>query len=554
MRLRTAIELLGYVSVTVSDESMLDQDVLVCAPPSGAGMAEGVLRLCAYDARNGHAAVGAHNAHGGPEATGERQALQTDVGVLIAYVEASSVEGGLPMPPPGVVIVAGEVPFERYREDFGRLSDVQALLSYQRNKMYQAFLSSYDIRQFTGMASALLKNPILVTNTDRRLLAYAGEIPEDRPDVRGVVESGYVTDSIESDLEEDGIIRDVRQRRHAVVTIDPTHGNRWAHSIVYCHHMELGRFDVLEVDTPITALDLELIDYAGSLVGVMIERLGVAGSEVGSSSSALVDLISGGFVNELTMRAQVSLTQLPLDESYVMVVIVGRGGGHDYYARAGRRVSANVRRCLWAVHQGKLVVLVPVGNSTSAGFDDYDRAKRIIMRNRRLQELLDNNDMRAFVSEPFAQLEITSVRFAQCLRLEDATSEWEGPRCRFFWEERFRVIAHGAKTFSDMDDMLDKRVVAMALYDRTHGSEFFETAIMSVRYPGSPAEAALALNVHRNTYFYRVNKVRELFLLDLKDGDDRLAVSFTSKVMEGLGDTLLVAADEFPDAWRSVMH
>lgn len=59
---------------------------------------------------------------------------------------------------------------------------------------------------------------------------------------------------------------------------------------------------------------------------------------------------------------------------------------------------------------------------------------------------------------------------------------------------------------------------------------------MSVRFPGSPAEAAEALSVHRNTYFYRVNKIGELFQLDLKDGDDRLALSFTARILEALGE------------------
>ena len=80
--------------------------------------------------------------------------------------------------------------------------------------------------------------------------------------------------------------------------------------------------------------------------------------------------------------------------------------------------------------------------------------------------------------------------------------------------------------------LLDKRVVAMDAYDREHGTAYLETAIMSVRFPGSPAEAASALSVHRNTYFYRMNKVKELFFVDLKDGEDRLALSFTAQVLE----------------------
>ena len=33
-----------------------------------------------------------------------------------------------------------------------------------------------------------------------------------------------------------------------------------------------------------------------------------------------------------------------------------------------------------------------------------------------------------------------------------------------------------------------------------------------------------------------LNKIDELFHLDLKDGDDRLAVSFAAAIMEGLSD------------------
>ena len=62
-----------------------------------------------------------------------------------------------------------------------------------------------------------------------------------------------------------------------------------------------------------------------------------------------------------------------------------------------------------------------------------------------------------------------------------------------------------------------------------------KTTVMSVRSPTSSASTASALSVHRNTYFYRVNKVRELFFIDLKDGDDRLATSFSTSILEGLG-------------------
>jgi sugar diacid utilization regulator len=100
-----------------------------------------------------------------------------------------------------------------------------------------------------------------------------------------------------------------------------------------------------------------------------------------------------------------------------------------------------------------------------------------------------------------------------------------------------------------VDMMLDKRVIAMNLYDLDHGTAYLETACSTVEFPGSPAEAARALNVHRNTYFYRVNKISELFYLDLRKGSDRLAVAFSHRFLAGVGDRMDLASSDLPDIW-----
>lgn len=519
MRVRTIVDTLGCLSFSTPDEGIMDRDVIVHTGSVPTGCADSLLFLVPF---------------GGRLPWRERT---RDEGILLVHVPMMQGEtlDDLKHPPAGVVFVASSRPYDEFLSAFKSLPQACALLSLRRSQLHTAFLHSYDVRQFAEKAQPIIGNPLLITNSDHRLLASAGSIPDDREDVREVIEHGYVSNSVQSDLESDGIIRDVRLRRHAVLTEDPRFGQRWVHSIVYVHHMEMGRFDVLESDNPITPLDLELIDYAGTLVGVMIERLGVAGGRVGSGSSVLRDLINGSFINEETMRSQMSLTRLPLGETYVMLAVVGqRGAGPDYYTRAGRMVAETMRLCLWTVEGNILAVLAPVGKSPAAGYDGYLRARKALLSNRRLRSVLENNDMYAYASEPFEELGMAAGRFSQCVELMDAVGEERTGRIRLFWEERFRVLACSAKSFDQMEAMIDKRVVAMLLYDRDHGTQYLDTAVMSVSCPGSPAEAADALNVHRNTYFYRVNKVRELFYLDLKDGDDRLAVAFTTRILEGL--------------------
>lgn len=549
MKLRTVINELACTAHRQTRLELLDADVLLTPEYDVSAPSDMLLvRLCRLE-----------DWEAGSVRPDEGQVLLVHVGAKMP--EGLSLTGD-------VVAVAHPSSYDDLRAIFLDMPSRVAVLELLRERMFHAFLGSYDLAQFARKSSEVLGNPVIITNADQRLLASAGDFPADAEDVQEVLRQGYLSEEVSSCLLADGLIDMVRHARHSVLSAVPRYGRHWVTSMVYYHHLELGRFDVMEKDRSITGLDLELIDYAGSLAGIMIDRLGAAGERVGAGSSVLSDLISGSFANEKTMLAQLSVTHLPLDVSYVLMALSGQvGADRAYLSKVGGIVARSVRDCLWCVADDVLAVLVPVGKSEAVGFDDYARAARRLSGNAQLTSVLENNGLRAFVSEPFSDLTQAKARFGQCRVLVEAAAAGRvgagavpgeggaagGPgasggaagtpvrpdpsaRIAFFWEHRFATLAATAASADQVDMMLDKRVVAMAAYDRAHQTSYLETAIMSVRYPGSPAEAAAALNVHRNTYFYRMNKVKELFYLDLKDGDDRLALSFSAQVMAGMAE------------------
>lgn len=519
MKLRTVLNELECGEARVGRDGLLDVDVIL-TPEYGANIPADarLLRLCRYE----------DLAAGRVKATGARQVMLAHAGSKLP--EGVRVAGD-------VVVVEHRLSYEDLRMAFLDLPARAAVLELRRDKMFDAFLSSYDLVQFARRSSAVLGNPVIISNADNRLLATAGEFPADAADVQEVLSQGYVSEAVNSELEADGIVAAVRHARHSIISSVPRYGRHWVTSIIYYHHLEMGRYDVMESDRPITGFDLELVDYAAQLAGIMIERLGAAGERVGAGSSVLSDLVEGSFVNEQTLRAQVLMTHLPLDVSYVLLVVTGqRNADKDYHARIGTMAARAVRNCLWCAREDCLVMLAPIGKNESAGYDDYARARRLLGSNKAFTGMLANNELSAYVSEPFDELAKCPGRLRQAADLSCALAD-RAPAgsIRYFWEHRFAAIAKVAGSPDALEAMLDKRVVAMADYDREHGTAYLQTAIMSVRYPGSPAEAAAALNVHRNTYFYRMNKVRELFFIDLKDGDDRLALSFSASIMEAGG-------------------
>ncbi|HQQ89484.1 MAG TPA: helix-turn-helix domain-containing protein [Oscillospiraceae bacterium] len=47
-----------------------------------------------------------------------------------------------------------------------------------------------------------------------------------------------------------------------------------------------------------------------------------------------------------------------------------------------------------------------------------------------------------------------------------------------------------------------------------------------------PVSAARELHIHRNTLLYRINKIRELTEIDLRDGDERLKIQLYLKFLK----------------------
>lgn len=515
MRLRTVLNELPLTGYQVQDPSLLGWDVVVSpADYEGRGM-EGVVVL----------ATSEQVERLGSPREGE--------GLVLEYLRGAASE--LPLrPPTGVVAASGDVAPPEFRDAFLRLVSRSGVLAVSRERLFKAFLSSYDIQQFADHASGVLRNPVLISNTDHKVLASAGDLPQGVRELRDVIASGYVTDEVASLMEADGLIRQARATRVPVVSEKGTTGVRNVSSIIYYHHLELGRLDVFEV-RPLTGLDLELVDYAGALAGIMIDRLGVAGERVGMGSTVLADLLDGKLSSVDAMRALVTLLGGADGARYDLVSVVGEeGADRDYYLKAGQVMQACLEDVIWTVRDGSVVLLLTLEKDERPGFDAYDQFENLVLKNRGFCDFLERNGMDAYVCEPFEDFSLAGASLRQCTGLRQALEgrSAQGPRVHFFWHERFAVMGWSAKRDGKLAALLDKRVVAMAAYDRRRHTSYLQTAVMSVRYPGEPVVAAEALSVHRNTYFYRVNKIRELFYLDLKDGDDRLAVAFTARLLE----------------------
>lgn len=72
----------------------------------------------------------------------------------------------------------------------------------------------------------------------------------------------------------------------------------------------------------------------------------------------------------------------------------------------------------------------------------------------------------------------------------------------------------------------------LMLYDKENGTDFLETLKQYIFYSSSPGEAAKILNIHRNTLFYRINKIKDMTGISLEHGDEICKIFLSIRLLE----------------------
>ena len=82
-----------------------------------------------------------------------------------------------------------------------------------------------------------------------------------------------------------------------------------------------------------------------------------------------------------------------------------------------------------------------------------------------------------------------------------------------------------------------RSVIAMANYDREHETRYLETADQYIKNHFNAVKTANAMFIHRSTFLYRLERMKEQFGLDLDgDGGSLLHLLLSLKLMDTRGE------------------
>lgn len=270
---------------------------------------------------------------------------------------------------------------------------------------------------------------------------------------------------------------------------------------------DVAGFSLWEYENPILHGDIWLVKVLCNVLTSMTGRE-KSGTSLRSSSVIISDLLAGveidaDLIETLSLKCTSPWQLLVIDNPFRSDTIYKRG--------IVQRIRNHEIPCVSLIYNNTVVALVSQ-NASSFLLDS-------ILGMREKEYYL------AGLSLPFSDLRDISVRYDQVLFTLQKAGETPG----IYYSENtiFDYFLSLAQKENKKQTLLHPALGILKQYDLEKQTELYETFYHYLLNERSILLCSKALHVHRNTYMYRLNRIKELLQLDLDDPKLRAYLLFS---------------------------
>lgn len=453
---------------------------------------------------------------------------------LLVYREDSSLSALRAGCPRANLICARRREGEPLSALYGIVSDIFLMenrFTAQVNRLSHISSSNRGMQAVIDEAARILEAPIVVMDSSYGLLASSNcEREDDETNLREQLRIGALTARNLERMKRDRIFEQMRRnpdRIHFGKAPDAHHW--WVNLLIYVHGVEVAEVGVMEDGRKFNDYDFELMKYLRHLIALEIQRGHSFGENYSVAHNLLVsELLDHSYTAvEVAIRHRSSLLGWAPSPFYSILAILPESGEsppEDRFFRQGEILAAQISHYLpkayWRVSRRDLAFLIPHGQRY---MEEPDR---------KLGELLKVNHMTGILGNPVESLMDVRKSYEQALDLYRVREYFfkEGAIHRYCDHTALHIASILYRNHA-LEEFYHPYVLALRDYDRKNHTDFLRTLYHYLTYIDDPTAIAKQLHIHKNTLYYRLNKLRELFPIDLNDGHVRLCLQLTMEMM-----------------------
>jgi len=394
------------------------------------------------------------------------------------------------------------------------------------HRMIQVLHSNLGLQALADTAYEILGNPLLIVNSSYKILAFCQNPIYGRPDLDVQLELGYMLESNISAMKQARLYEKAREANYPYYAKQEGAREGWITALVYIHGIETAHIAAADSNKPFTEEDFEFIDFLCQIVSLELQKSDFYRTNKSLMHSFFLSELLENHIQDMSTihrRAQ-SLGWVRTDYLRIMTVSDRSSIIFDKKAELiSQYMTMLFPVCHWVIYKGSIIFLIGTTDPSLVEFRGNDR----------LEKFLRTNHLTAALSRSFHSL-IDTRRFYD----ESLTAMQLGQRFRpentihFYSDYICQHIGGILSQHGNVMNFCHPAVEKIREYDSEHDSQLLDTLKEYLTYPDNPSLAAEHLFIHKNTLFYRMAKIKDMFSLNLSDGEERLLLHLSLKLME----------------------
>lgn len=384
-----------------------------------------------------------------------------------------------------------------------------------------------DTQRFAADVYSIWGNPVFIHDTSFRFIArYTGETATSEMESHGFHEAESLTDECIKFIRTEKIMELAARKRGPFFISNPPLGHRFLLAPVVREDIVIAALLILEINSDMTEEDLELAEVIGKLFSLSLRNNRQFLYSIGVLHEQFFKDLASGTLTKAALMKRVNALNVQL--------------GSCHYIGAMSRRTAPLPRSRLTIIMSELqtgldcklcmrykdCLLVLVSHDNPTALSSY--------RLSWLKSFLESYGLTAAFSHGFSDLTSARQHYLQAMSLLDyaATRTDSAGQVFLFEDHAIQQLVFSAVPDDVRNEYLHPAVRAVMEYDRVHNAGLLETLkayVLNLKHINSTAQA---LNIHRNTLFYRLRSLQEIYPLDFYDAETILRLMFSFQVLE----------------------
>lgn len=275
---------------------------------------------------------------------------------------------------------------------------------------------------------------------------------------------------------------------------------------IYTEEKIVGHVAVFMFDEPMQEEDLSCVQVFIDAINMLMNRRN--SRNLASRDGYLLDLLKTRSTDELRFFARANLSGQIAGNYAVMVTPIGT-------------LASDTARCamltshITSAYQGAISVIYRENVVSLFGFiksDAYTDSEKAFFS--RVASFFSKSGLSSGVSEPFDNLVDVRDRFMQAELTASLSTETVTYYRDIYPAQIYEIVRRQVNASA----FVLPEIKAMAAYDKENGTEYYETLRLFCYLFGNREAVARKLCIHRNTLHYRLERIRDIFGIDVENG------------------------------------